>query len=101
MENPKAEYGWKPGAVVNVGGGTTVSLSLRETSALCEEITGNRLAVAGSPATHDGDVRIYISDTRALGHWSDWVPHRQPREILTDIFTWVNEHERQLAAGLE
>jgi CDP-paratose 2-epimerase len=89
------------GAVVNVGGGAPVSLSLCETSALCEEITGNRLAVAGTPETREGDVRIYISDVRCLERWTDWTPRRAPREILADIFNWVHAHERELAGALD
>jgi CDP-paratose 2-epimerase len=88
------------GAVVNVGGGTPVSLSLRETSALCEEITGNGLRVAKSPVTREGDVRIYISDARALERFTDWAPRHEPREILADIFTWIHQHERDLVAAL-
>jgi CDP-paratose 2-epimerase len=89
------------GAVVNVGGGTSVSLSLRETTALCEEITGNRLAVAESPATRDGDIRIYLSDTRGLRRFSDWQPRRGAREILSDIHVWLRENERAVARTLE
>jgi len=89
------------GAVVNVGGGRPVSLSLRETSALCEEITGNELAVACDPTTRAGDVRIYISDARGLGRFTDWAPSRGTREILADIFAWIQEHERHLAGVLE
>jgi CDP-paratose 2-epimerase len=88
------------GAVVNVGGGVEVSLSLRETSALCEQITGNSVPIAPDPQTRAGDVPIYISDTRGLRRWSDWTPRNGPREILIDIFNWVHEHERQLAAAL-
>jgi CDP-paratose 2-epimerase len=88
------------GAVVNVGGGATCSLSLRETSALCEEITGNRLDVSAIPATRAGDVPIYISDCRALAALSDWTPRRSPRQILLDIHGWIVEHEQLLAGAL-
>jgi CDP-paratose 2-epimerase len=88
------------GAVVNVGGGVDVSLSLRETSALCEEITGSTVQVTTDPETRAGDIRIYLSDTRALRRWTNWRPRNGPREILTDIFNWVHEHERQLSQAL-
>ncbi len=88
------------GAVVNVGGGADVSLSLRETSTLCEQITGNTVRVAADYETRAGDVPIYISDTRALGRRSNWAPREGPREILTDIFSWVHENERAIAAAL-
>jgi CDP-paratose 2-epimerase len=88
------------GAVLNVGGGASVSLSLRETSQLCQEITGNRIEIAGIPETRAGDVRIYISDTTALRRFSDWQPQRGAREILHDIHGWLRENERAVARTL-
>jgi CDP-paratose 2-epimerase len=81
------------GGVVNVGGGTSVSLSLLETSQLCEEITGNRIDLVAIPETRVGDVRIYISDTRVLRRFSDWQPRRGARQILEDIHLWLRENE--------
>jgi CDP-paratose 2-epimerase len=88
------------GAVLNVGGGLPVSLSLRETSQLCEEITGNRVDVTAVPATRAGDVRIYLSDTRGLRRFTDWQPRRGAREILQDIHVWLCEHECAVARTL-
>jgi CDP-paratose 2-epimerase len=88
------------GAVVNVGGGAQGSLSLRETSALCEEITGNRLPVVVNPETRAGDVRIYISDCAALRRFSDWAPQHGPRRVLEDIFSWVRDDETVIASTL-
>lgn len=88
------------GAVVNVGGGTDVSLSLLETSALCEQITGNRVNVSAIPATRTGDVPIYISDCRALSRLSEWAPQRDARRILDDIHSWICGNERAVAATL-
>ncbi len=42
------------GAVVNVGGGAAVSLSLRETSRLCHEIVGHDLEIVHDPNTRGG-----------------------------------------------
>jgi CDP-paratose 2-epimerase len=88
------------GSIVNVGGGAAGSLSLRETSALCEEITGNRLDIRGERATRAGDVRIYLSDCRVLERLSDWRPRREPRQILEDIFAWLHEHEATVVRAL-
>jgi len=88
------------GAVVNVGGGLAGSLSLRETSALCGQLTGSRLAVASQSGARAGDLRIYISDCRSLGRLSDWAPRRPPSRILEDIFTWLREHEAIVARTL-
>jgi CDP-paratose 2-epimerase len=88
------------GAVVNVGGGADVSLSLRETSALCSEITGHELDIGSDPQTRVGDVRVYISDYRALGEYTDWAPRRSGSEIMADIYSWIHEHEQLVAGAL-
>jgi CDP-paratose 2-epimerase len=88
------------GAVVNVGGGREVSLSLRETSALCEQITGNHVQVAANPTTRAGDVPIYISDCHELRRFSTWAPRRDARQILEEIHAWLCEHEHVVATAL-
>jgi CDP-paratose 2-epimerase len=88
------------GAMLNVGGGADVSLSLLETSALCEEITGNRVPVAADPTTRTGDIPIYISDCRELAQRSRWAPQRDARQILEEIHAWLRANERAVAATL-
>lgn len=88
------------GATVNVGGGAEVSLSLRETSALCQEITGNRIELGSDPETRAGDVRIYVSDCRALQILTEWRPARGARDVLADIFGWIHENEAVVAGAL-
>jgi CDP-paratose 2-epimerase len=88
------------GAVVNVGGGVDVSLSLRETSALCEQITGNRKLVAGDTEARPGDVPIYVTDCRRLGEYSEWAPRREAGQILEEIHRWLSENERAVATAI-
>jgi CDP-paratose 2-epimerase len=47
-----------------------------------------------------GDVRIYVSDCRALFKHTDWRPTRGPEQTLRDIHDWIVEHEELLANGL-
>jgi CDP-paratose 2-epimerase len=88
------------GAVVNVGGGPQVSLSLRETSLLCGEITRHDLQIRRDPDTRAGDVRIYISDCHALAGFTDWRPSHSPAEILADIHAWIHDHESAVSGAL-
>jgi CDP-paratose 2-epimerase len=90
---------WR-GRTVNVGGGREFSLSLREATALCREITGNRTEVARSPDARPGDVRIYVSDCTRLHDLTDWQPRREPSRVLADIFDWVADNERAVKAAL-
>jgi CDP-paratose 2-epimerase len=88
------------GAVVNVGGGAEVSLSLREASQLCGEITGRALDIGNDPTTRAGDVRVYLSDCNALSRYTGWTPRRSADEIMSDIYTWIYDHERLVAGAL-
>jgi CDP-paratose 2-epimerase len=89
------------GATLNVGGGREGSLSLLETTAACEEITGNRIDVGSDPRTRPGDVPVYISDCTALSAVTSWRPRRPPQQILTDIHAWIREHEAAVGAALK
>ena len=71
------------GATVNVGGGRTCSLSLLETTALCERITGKRCAIEPVAAVRPGDVPVYISDCTRLFELTDWRPSPPSRSLPT------------------
>lgn len=84
------------GSVFNVGGGVECSLSLRETTALCEEITGRSIDITPEPVEREGDVPVYITDCSALTEATGWSVSSSPRDVLRDIYTWVQSHERDL-----
>ena len=88
------------GRLFNVGGGLPFSLSLRETTQLCEEIAGNRLSIAPVAETRPADVRIYITDHRRLTAANGWHPRRDARTTLTDIFNWIRAAEAQVKYAL-
>jgi CDP-paratose 2-epimerase len=91
--------GWD-GFLGNVGGGRERSLSLRETTDLCSEITGNRVPVSGVAETRPGDVPVYISDCARLEARTEWRPRRSADQALTDIHAWIREHEQALKHAL-
>lgn len=84
------------GRVFNVGGGVPCSLSLREATTLCEEITGNRIQITPEPEARNGDVPIYLTDYGALTRATGWSCRTTPRTIVEDIFTWTQAHECHL-----
>ncbi len=84
------------GSVLNVGGGIEGSLSLRECTDLCREITGNSVAISPDPATRRADVRVFHTDCRRLASVSDWRPRRDARTTLLGIHDWLRANERQL-----
>jgi len=88
------------GRLFNVGGGRTCSLSLLETTSLCEEITGNRIAIAAQAETRPADIRIYLTDHRRLSAVDGWRPQRDARTTLIDIFHWIRSAEAQVKHAL-
>lgn len=90
---------WK-GGVFNVGGGSAVSLSLRETTALCAEIVGRTVPVAAEPRDRPGDIPIYLADMTALSEVTAWRPALGAAEILERIHRWVVDHEFELRSVL-
>lgn len=84
---------WWTGLIANVGGGREISLSLRETTELCAEITGNRVDVSDASAERPGDIPLYISDCTRIFEHTEWRPRRDARRILGDVHDWIRANE--------
>lgn len=85
------------GRTWNIGGGLANSLSLAETTALCEEIAGSRVALSSDADTHPSDVRVYLTDHRALSAALGWKPRRSPHSVLEDLHAWMTTNAALLA----
>ncbi len=77
------------GVTFNAGGGIENSVSLVELTALCEEVTGNKIKITGVLATRAADVRIFVTDNSKVTALTGWKPGRPVRVILEDIHTWI------------
>ena len=89
------------GQVLNVGGGRENSLSLLETTQLCEQITGKSILIQPVPNEREGDVPIFITDSSQISKLTGWIPKKSPMETLEDIYKWIGENEEQLASILK
>ncbi len=88
------------GRTVNVGGGRECSLSLRETTAICQRLTGNEVPIAPVLETRQGDVPVYLSDCARLFALDEWRPRRSAEQVLADIHEWIAADEQRIAAAL-
>jgi CDP-paratose 2-epimerase len=84
------------GGLFNAGGGVGRSVSLVELTGICEEVTGNRIAIGAEPATRPADLRIYATDHRRLTAAGGWRPRREVRTAAADIFEWIRREESSL-----
>jgi len=80
----------------NVGGGVEYSLSLQELTALCRETTGRVISIGSDLVNRPADVRIYLSDTRAVSAVRGWRPRRNAAQTVSDIHAWVRREEAAL-----
>ncbi|MBR8829586.1 MAG: CDP-paratose 2-epimerase [Chroococcopsis gigantea SAG 12.99] len=85
------------GKTFNVGGGVDFSLSLYETTKLCQEITGNVIPIEGVADNRTGDMPIFITDSRKVMEPSGWQPQRDGKTLISDLYEWIRQNERQLA----
>ena len=84
------------GEVFNVGGGREASLSLLETTELCQQITGNTIRMESVGETRPGDIPIYFSDHRKVTEATGWKPQFGPSAILEEIHDWFQQHSNEL-----
>lgn len=84
------------GQTFNVGGGASNTLSLYETTQLCQEITGHQIPISPVPETRVGDVPIFITDSRKVMSATGWQPQKDAKTTLTEIYEWIHEFEQQV-----
>lgn len=94
-----AELDRLDGATFNVGGGADCSLSLAETTALCQAITGRRTTVTANPDTRVADIKLYVTDNSRVTAATGWRPRRTAAQVLEDLHAWMSEHAEQLRAA--
>lgn len=84
------------GDVLNVGGGRYSNLSLLEMTHLCQEITGNTIAIEPVLTARTGDIPIYITDCDRLTQKTQWQPQIKPQKTFADIYHWIATNEASL-----
>ena len=79
------------GRIYNVGGGKKTSLSLYETTKLCQQITGNKIKIGSDLHTRPGDISIYLSDNSRVVEELGWRPKKTAKTALSDIYNWIRK----------
>ncbi len=82
--------------IFNVGGGINISVSLKELTNLCEEVTGNKIKIHNVSENRAADIPIYITDNSKIESVSKWIPQKTTKKILIDIFGWFKTDEKNI-----
>jgi CDP-paratose 2-epimerase len=65
-------------------------------TAICEDITGNKISIASVSENRPADLRIYISDNSLIEAEISWKPVKTVRNVFEDIYTWIKDNEASL-----
>ena len=84
------------GDVLNVGGGAENSLSLLETTQLCQKLTGHTISIDPVMDGRPGDVPIFITDSTRIIEKTGWKPQFSPAVTLEAIYRWIADNEVML-----
>ncbi len=84
------------GKVYNVGGGAGNSVSLRELTNLCAELSGSPKTLGSVAETHSSDVPWYVTDNTAVSAATGWTPTRAVPDILEETFRWLRDNREEL-----
>lgn len=84
------------GEVFNVGGGADISLSLLETTKICQQLTGHEIPIEGVAEERPGDTPVFITDASIVCQRTGWIPQKTTYQTLEEIYRWIAEHEAQL-----
>jgi CDP-paratose 2-epimerase len=84
------------GQTFNVGGGSSVSLSLKELTDICEKVIGNTIPIESISESRQADIRVYITDNSKITALSGWTPQISSTRIIEEIFQWIRANETDL-----
>lgn len=84
------------GGTWNVGGGLENSVSLKELTALCEEITGNKIQIDSVKEDRPADLRFFITDSTKFLEKSGLSWQKDARATVQDIHDWIKANEKDL-----
>lgn len=80
----------------NVGGGLACSTSLRELTEICQQITGNQVAIGQEASTNPVDIPWYVADCQKVQGVFNWQPQHSIITIMQDIHHWLRDNDARL-----
>ena len=82
--------------VFNIGGGKGNSLSLVELTKLVNQITDIHLPISKEKNKRNGDIRIFITDSKKVKNILGWEPTHNTKTIVNDTFRWIIDNKEVL-----
>lgn len=80
----------------NIGGGVENSISLQELTALCQEVTGNKIDIASVQEDRPADLRFFITDSSKFLEQSGLSWQKDAQQTVQGIYQWIRDNEEDL-----
>ena len=77
----------------NIGGGLKNSISLRELTKKCQNISNSRIKIRGISKTSMYDIPYYVTDNRKVTKIYNWKPSKTIDHIVNDIYKWLHQNK--------
>jgi len=81
------------GQIFNVGGSSFSSLSLMETTNICQIVTGNKVNISSILQNRPADLIWYKTDNTLTTEEFNWKPQKNAEIIIQDIYLWLRQNE--------
>ncbi|MEO1351589.1 MAG: NAD-dependent epimerase/dehydratase family protein [Cyanobacteria bacterium J06635_15] len=93
VEHELSHFDDLDGEIFNVGGGLDVSLSLLETTKVCQMLTGKTISIEPVEIERPGDIPLFMMDTSYVQAKTGWQTRYSAEQTLRDIYAWLSEHD--------
>lgn len=96
IKNQLENFDEYSGQTWNIGGGLANSVSLKELTILCEEITGNKIDISSIKEDRPADLRFFITDSTKFKDKSGLSWEKNDRQTVKEIYEWIKQNEKDL-----
>jgi len=79
--------------IFNIGGEINNSISLKDLTIKCEELTKNKIKFNSILKTSSYDIPYFVTDNSKLKKIYKWKPSRNIDKILKDIYYWLSNNK--------
>jgi CDP-paratose 2-epimerase len=80
----------------DIGGGLKNSISLKELTKKCQNLTKNRIKILKRTKTSIFDIPYFVTNNNKIKKMYNWFPKRNVNQIIFDIHTWLKENKKLL-----
>jgi len=78
----------------NIGGGEKNSISLKELTIKCQNLSGHKLNIKKKKNTSKYDIPYYVTDNSKINKFYKWKPKKNIDQILNDVSKWLLENKK-------